>query len=78
MYTFSSSNLETITIHDTIEEIGTFSFHLSNNLKTVYIGKNVKIMEANPFVHTKSLTTITIDKENKYFKFGKWSVNGYK
>ena len=43
-------------------------FYLSANLKTVIIGKNLKTMGDNPFVSTKSLQNITIDKKNKYFK----------
>ena len=67
-YSFSSSSLESITIHDNIEEIGTYAFYLSNKLSIVQIGKNVKIIGANPFVNTPLLSEIIISDNNTFFK----------
>ena len=68
MVSFLQSNLKSIVIHDTIEEIDRFAFAFSTNLKNVSIGKNVKTISTNIFQGSSSLTNITIHEENQYFK----------
>ena len=76
-YAFYGNNLESIIIHDNMEELKAYAFDDLQNMKSVSIGKNLKTMGYNPFMSSPLLTTITIDQDNKYFKFENGILTNY-
>ena len=68
MYAFRDSLLTSIHIENNIERLGSFAFASSIQLTSVYIGKNLKIMNSNPFRRCLGLKNITIHEENNCFK----------
>ena len=60
---FRRSGLESVTIPDSVEVIGLFAFLEYKVLKTVSIGKGIKLIEANAFGACTNLTTVDIGIE---------------
>ena len=65
---FGFSSLTSLTIHDTVKEIGTYCFIASHSMASISIGKNVQKMGNNTFVNMAGLQNIYLNSANKYFK----------
>jgi hypothetical protein len=62
-----SKTVEGIVIPDSVKTLDAWAFTGASNLKSVYIGKNVKSIEYRAFIKTPSLVTIAVDRKNTNF-----------
>lgn len=67
-YAFNlSSNLESVTLPDTLVSIGSHVFDEARNLKNIYIGKNVQTI-SSLFCYGNNNINVQVDTNNPYYK----------
>lgn len=70
----SMEDWSSISLPDTIENIGTSAFNSCTKLKTINIPKNLKTLGEFAFTNCSSIKKITCSSSNKYFKVVKNSI----
>ena len=68
------NSLTSITIPDSVTSIGNHAFNVCTSLKSMVIGKGVESLDVDTIVSLTSITSFTVDENNKFYSSDKYGV----